>query len=144
MGAVGTVETVGCRPRVLPDAPLRVEALKHFDADVRYRVTKVRAESFPISHVDLTLALKTGLMELKPFNFVVAGGTVKSDIAIDARPAVVRPEYDLRLSPPRLGTFLARFGTQESGTTDTVSRRLNMATYGARDRSSHAPPNNIH
>src|SRR3546814_17733593 len=83
MGTGGTVETVGVRPRVLPDAPLRVEALKHFDADVRYRVTKVRAESFPISHVDLTLALKNGLMELKPFNFVVAGGTVKSDIAID-------------------------------------------------------------
>src|SRR3546814_16103066 len=49
MGTGGTVETVGGRPRVLPDAPLRVEALKHFDADVRYRVTKVRAESFPIS-----------------------------------------------------------------------------------------------
>src|SRR3546814_13102277 len=103
MGTGGTVETVGVRPRVLPDAPLRVEALKHFDADVRYRGTKVRAESFPISHVDLTLALKNGLMELKPFNFVVAGGTVKSDIAIDSRPAVVRTEYDIRLSPTRLG-----------------------------------------
>ena len=141
MGTGGTVETVGGRPRVLPDAPLRVEALKHFDADVRYRVTKVRAESFPISNVDLTLALKNGLMELKPFNFVVAGGTVKSDIAIDARPAVVRTEYDIRLSPTRLGTLLARFGTEKSGTTGTVSGRIRMVGFGDSVRESLATSN---
>src|SRR3546814_3492512 len=139
MGTGGTVETVGVRPRVLPDAPLRVEALKHFDADVRYRGTKVRAESFPISHVDLTLALKNGLMELKTFNFVVAGGTVKSDIAIDSRPAVVRTEYDIRLSPTRLGTLPARFRTEESGTTGTVRRRIKMAGYADSVRESLAP-----
>src|SRR3546814_12907569 len=111
MGTGGTVETVGVRPRVLPDAPLRVEALKHFDTDVRYRVTKVRAESFPISNVDLTLALKNGLMELKPFNFVVAGGTVKREIAIDARPAVVRTEYDIGLAQTRIGPLIARIVT---------------------------------
>ncbi len=141
MGTGGTVETVGGRPRVLPEAPLRVEALKRFDADVRYRVTKVRAESFPISNVDLTLALKNGLMELKPFNFIVAGGTVKSDIAIDARPAIVRTEYDVRLSPTRLGTLLARFGTEKSGTTGTVSGRIRMVGFGDSVRQSLATSN---
>lgn len=141
MGTSGTVQNVNGRPRVLPDAPLRVEALKRFDADVRYRVTKVRAESFPISNVDLTLGLKNGLMELKPFNFVVAGGTVKSDIAIDTRPARVRTEYDIRLSPTRLGTLLARFGTEESGTTGTVSGRIKMVGYGDSVRQSLATSN---
>lgn len=141
MGTGGTVETVGGRPRVLPDAPLRVAALKRFDADVRYRVTRVRAESFPISQVDLTLGLKNGLMELKPFNFVVAGGTVKSDISIDARPAGVRTEYDVRLSPTRLGTLLARFGTEESGTTGTVSGRIKMVGFGDSVRESLATSN---
>ncbi|MDK2761921.1 MAG: AsmA family protein [Sphingopyxis sp.] len=138
MGTGGTIQTVSGRPRVLPDAPLRVEALKRFDADVRYRVTKVRAESFPISNVDLTLALSNGLMELKPFNFVVAGGTVKSDISIDARPARVRTEYDIRLSPTHLGTLLARFGTEKSGTTGTVSGRIRMVGFGDSVRQSLA------
>jgi hypothetical protein len=141
MGTGGTVQTVSGRPRVLPDAPLRVDALKRFDADVRYRVTKVRAESFPISNVDLTLALKRGLLELKPFNFVVAGGTVKSDILIDSRPPRVRTEYDLRLSPTRLGTLLARFGTEKSGTTGTVSGRVQMVGYGDSVRQSLATSN---
>lgn len=141
MGTGGTVQTVSGRPRVLPDAPLRVEALKRFDADLRYRVTRVRAESFPISNVDLTLALKNGLMELKPFNFIVASGTVKSDVSIDARPAVVRTEYDARLSPTRLGTLLAGFGTEESGTTGTVSGRIRMVGFGDSVRQSLATSN---
>lgn len=141
MGTGGTVETVSGRPRVLPDAPLRVEALKRFDADLRYRITKVRAESFPISNVDLTLGLKNGLMELKPFNFVVAGGTVKSDVSIDARPAVVRTEYDARLSPTRLGILLAGFGAEQSGTTGTVSGRVKMVGFGDSVRQSLATSN---
>ena len=141
MGTSGTIQTVSGRPRVLPDAPLRVEALKRFDADVRYRITKVRAESFPISKVDLTLALNDGLMELKPFNFAVAGGTVKSDISIDTRPARVRTEYDVRLSPTRLGLLLAHFGTEESGTTGTVSGRIQMVGLGDSVRQSLATSN---
>lgn len=141
MGTGGTVETVGGRPRVLPDAALRVAALKRFDADLRYRVTRVRAESFPISNVDLTLGLKNGLMELKPFNFTVAGGTVRSDIAIDSRPAVVRTEYDIRLSPTRLGSLLKGFGAEESGTTGTVSGRVRMVGHGDSVRQSLATSN---
>jgi len=138
MGSSGTVTSEGGRPRILPDAPLRVEAIKRFDADIRYRVAKVRAESFPISNVDLTVALKKGLMELKPFNFAVGGGTVKSDISIDSRPAIVRTEYDIRLSPTKLGTLLARFGTEESGTTGTVSGRIRMVGFGDSVRESLA------
>ncbi|WP_447765654.1 AsmA family protein [Sphingopyxis panaciterrae] len=138
MGTGGTIRTVSGRPRVLPEAPLRAEALKRFDADVRYRVTKVRAESFPMSNVDLTLALKNGLMEMKPLNFILAGGKVRSDISIDTRPAVVRTAYDIRLSPTRLGTLLARFGTEQSGTTGTVSGRIRMVGHGDSVRQSLA------
>ncbi len=141
MGTSGTVTSESGRPRILPDAPLRVEAIKRFDADVRYRVARVRAESFPISNVDLTLALEKGLMELKPFNFAVAGGTVKSDISIDSRPAIVRTEYDIRLSPTKLGTLLARFGTEKSGTTGTVSGRIQMVGFGESVRESLATSN---
>ena len=141
LGTGGAIKTVGGRPRVLPDSPLRADALKRFDANLRYRVTRVRAESFPISNVDLTLSLKRGLMEMKPLTFLLAGGKVASDISIDSRPAVVRTAYDIRLSPTRLGTLLARFGVEESGTTGTVSGRIQMVGHGDSLRQSLASSN---
>jgi len=141
MGASGAIKTVGGRPRVLPDSPLRADALKRFDADLRYKVARVRAESFPVSNVDLTLALKNGLMEMKPLTFLLAGGKVVSDISIDSRPAVVRTAYDVRLSPTPLGTLLARFGVEESGTTGTVSGRIQMVGHGDSLRQSLASSN---
>ncbi len=141
MGTGGAIKTVGGRPRVLPDSPLRADALKGFDADLRYRVARVRAESFPVSNVDLTLSLKRGLMEMKPLTFLLAGGKVASDISIDSRPVVVRTAYDIRLSPTRLGTLLARFGVEKSGTTGTVSGRIQMVGHGDSLRQSLASSN---
>ena len=141
MGTGGAIKTVGGRPRVLPDSPLRADALKRFDADLRYKVARVRAKSFPVSNVDLTLSLKRGLMEMKPLTFVLGGGKVASDISIDSRPAVVRTAYDIRLSPTRLGTLLARFGVEESGTTGTVSGRIQMVGHGDSLRQSLASSN---
>lgn len=141
MGTSGTIKTVGGRPRVLPDSPLRADALKRFDANLHYRVARVRAESFPVSKVDLTLSLERGLMEMKPLTFLLAGGKVASDISIDLRPAVVRTAYDIRLSPTRLGSLLARFGVEESGTTGTVSGRIQMVGHGDSLRQSLASAN---
>ncbi len=141
MGTSGAIKTVGGRPRVLPDSPLRADALKGFDATLRYKVGQVRAKSFPVSNVDLNLALKDGLMEMKPLTFLLAGGKVASDISIDSRPAVVRTAYDIRLSPTRLGTLLARFGVEQSGTTGTVSGRIQMVGHGDSLRQSLASSN---
>jgi uncharacterized protein involved in outer membrane biogenesis len=141
LGTGGAIKTVGGRPRVLPDSPLRADSLKHFDADLRYKVARVRAQSFPVSNVDLTLSLKRGLMEMKPLTFLLAGGKVASEISIDSRPAIVRTEYDIRLSPTRLGTLLAQFGVEESGTTGTVSGRIRMVGKGDSLRQSLASSN---
>src|SRR3546814_6010330 len=46
MGTGGPVETVGGRPRVVPDAPLRVEALKHFDADVDRKSKRLNSRHY--------------------------------------------------------------------------------------------------
>ena len=72
-------------PRILPNATLRVEALKRFDADVRYRVAALRSRAIPISDIDLTLDLDNRLLTLSPLTFEMARGRVASDIVIDAR-----------------------------------------------------------
>ena len=141
MGTAGTVTQVNGRPKLLPDAPLRIDAIKRFDADVKWRIARVRAESFPLSDIDLTLGLDNSLLTLKPLKANVAGGTITADIELNARGPVVQTDYDIRLSRTNLGRLLARFGAEQSGTSGTVSGRVQMTGRGDSVRASLASSN---
>jgi len=129
-GAAGAIETVGGAPRILPDAPLRVEALRNFDANLAYKVRRIRAEHVPISNIGLTLALERSLLTLSPLTFDMSGGHLSSDISINARGRPVRTSYDIRLSPTPMGKLLARWGVEESGTSGTIKARAQMTGLG--------------
>lgn len=129
-GASGAIENVGGTPRILPDAPLRVEALRNFDANVRYDVRQVRAPNVPISNIGLTLALERSLLTLSPLTFDMSGGHVSSDIEINARAQPVRTRYDVRLSPTPMGKLLGRWGVEESGTSGIIKARAQMTGLG--------------
>ena len=129
-GGKGAITQVAGTPRLLPDAPLRADALKRFDAHVDYTVGKIRAESVPVSNVALTLDLNDSLLKLSPLTFDVAGGHLSSDISIDARTALVKTDYDIRLSPTPMGRLLKGFGVEESGTTGTLKARVKMSGKG--------------
>jgi AsmA family protein len=138
-GAV--VGTVQGTPRVLPDAPLRIDAIRQFDADVKYRVTTVKAKNFPVSNIGLTLSLDHSLLKLSPLTFDLSGGHVWSDISINARVPEVVTSYDIKLSPTPMGKLLGRFGVEESGTTGTLSARIKMTGTGDSLRRSLASSN---
>lgn len=138
MGSAGTVTRVSGTPRVLPDAPLRSDAISRFDAAVHYRVGRVRAQSLPVSNIDLRLGLDHSLLTLHPVRANVAGGTLTGNISLNARTPAVVTDYDVRLSPTPMGTLLARFGVSQSGTTGTVSARAVMRGTGDSIRRSLA------
>jgi uncharacterized protein involved in outer membrane biogenesis len=139
-GAAGAVTQVAGTPRLLPDAPLRVEALGNFDAKVDWTVRTVRADNLPVSNITLGLDLNERLLKLSPLNFSLARGTVSSDITIDARRNPVFTDYDIRLSPTPMGVLLAGFGVEQSGTTGTLKARIQMTGTGnsVRDSLSHS------
>lgn len=137
-GNAGAIRQVGGSPRVLPDATLRIDALRRFDADVKYNVARVRAESFPVSNIALTLDLDRSLLTLSPFSFDIAGGHLDSDIAINARATPVRTRYDIRLAPTPMGQLLSRFGVEQSGTTGMLKARVAMTGEGDSIRKSLA------
>jgi len=141
MGKSGAIREVSGRPRVLPDATLRIDAISRFDADVHYRVARVKAESFPVSDIDLSMALDHSLLTLNPLRATVAGGKLTAKVALSARDPIVKTSYDIRLSPTPMGKLLARFGAEESGTNGTVSARLQMAGRGDSLRQSLASAN---
>ena len=136
MGARGAIQQEGGRPRVLPDAPLRAEALKNFDAHVDYKVATVRMDNFPISNIGLTLDLDRSLLKLSPLTFDIAGGHLTSDILINARVPAVITDYDIRLSPTPMGRLLAKFGVAESGTSGMMKARVQLRGVGDSVRKS--------
>lgn len=137
-GGAGAIEREGGVPRVLPDAPLRTDALRNFDARLKYTVRRVRAESFPVSNIAMDLALDRSLLTLSPLTFDVAGGFLSSDIEINARQQPVRTSYDIRLSPTPMGRLLAGWGVEESGTSGVLKARVQMMGFGDSLRKSLA------
>ena len=140
-GPVAAVKQTGATPRLLPDAPLRIDAISAFDADVHYTVKEVKQQFVPVSNIVLGLNLDHKLLKLSPLNFDLAGGHLDSDISIDAREPAVVTQYDIRLSPTPLATLFARFGVNKSGTNGTVKARVTMKGTGDTVRKSLATSN---
>lgn len=131
LAAQGAITRVNGAPRILPDAPLRAEALKNFDAKVDWHVRAVRAPDLPsISDITLGLTLDDRLLTLSPLNFAMARGRVTSDVVINARVLAVVTDYDIRLSPTPMGTLLAGFGVAEAGTSGTIKARAKLKGTG--------------
>ena len=128
----GSVVTrVGGVPRILPDAPLRSDAIRRFDADVKWTVRRVRAPALPpISNIDLTLDLDRSLMTFSPLSFDLDRGHVSADVIVNARRPRVFTDMDLRLSPTPMGRLLKGFGVEENGTSGTVKARVRLAGPG--------------
>ncbi len=140
-GPQAAVAQTGGTPRILPDAPLRMESIRNFDAHILYKVKDFRNPKFPISNVDLTFDLDKSLMTLSPLSFDIAGGKLASDITINARVPAVITDYDIRLSPTPMSKLLAGFGVAQAGTTGTVKARIKMQGTGDTLRDSLATSN---
>jgi uncharacterized protein involved in outer membrane biogenesis len=125
-------------PRILPDAPLRIDALKTFDAKVTYRVATIKEPFVPISNIMLGLDLDHSLLKLSPLNFDMAGGHLSSDIRIDARTAAVQTDYDIRLSPTPIGKLFYKSGVTDAGTTGVLTARVKLHGTGDSIRKSLA------
>ena len=125
-------------PRILPDAPLRSDAIRGFDAKVDYRVATIKQPFVPISNIVLGLDLDHSLMKLSPLNFDMAGGHLSSDITINARRQLVATDYDIRLSPTPIGKLFYKSGVEDAGTTGVITARVKMHGTGNSLRTSLA------
>lgn len=140
-GAQAAVKQTGGTPRIFPDAPLRTDSIRNFDAHILYTVKDFRNPKFPITNVNLTFNLDNSLITLSPLTFDIAGGKLASDISIDARVPAVITDYDIRLSTTPLGKLLAQFGVEQAGTTGSVKARIRMKGTGNTLRDSLATSN---
>ena len=71
--------------KLLPDTSYNLAKLRAMDADVRLKVQHLAATAVPMENMDAHLLLDAGVLRLDPLNFGVAGGSVRSNIKMDAR-----------------------------------------------------------
>lgn len=130
-GAVAAAAASGAGPaRVLPDAPLNVEAMKAFDADVTWKVGIVRSKNIPIANIGLTLKLLDRVLTLNPLTMTLSRGDVAANVVIDTRKRPAFTTYDIRLASTPMGRLLAGFGVAEAGTTGTIRGRVQLTGTG--------------
>jgi len=71
--------------RLIPDVPVRLDALRQFDAALRFAVAEMRVESVVYRDLSGTLALEDGLARLDPFGVTLPGGRIAGSFQADAR-----------------------------------------------------------
>lgn len=126
----GVVKTVAGRPRLLPDAPLAVDALGAFDADIDYRAKLVRTGQLPFTNLHLRVGLDNRLLTLAPLAFDIATGRLIAKVSINARQPPVRTDYDVRLTQIPLGKLFSGFNVEDAGTTASLRGRLKLSGVG--------------
>ena len=71
--------------KVLPAERFKTERWTSIDADVHYAAEKITsARQLPISDLSTHLTMRNGVIALTPLNFGIAGGTLASNIRLDA------------------------------------------------------------
>jgi len=125
-------------PRILPDAQLRIDALKTFDAHVSYKIATITQPYVPISNINLVVDLDHSLLKLSPLNFDVATGHLSSDITINARHSGVLTDYNIRLSPTPIGKLLYKSGVTDAPASGMMTARIKMRGIGDSLRTSLA------
>lgn len=140
-GAGAVIRTVAGTPRVIPDAPLAIEQLKAFNADVKYRAATIRSGNTKLANLVLGLTLKDSDLHLTPLSFDIFGGRMTSEINLNAKVRPVVTSYDIKMSQVPLGQLLTSFDVEKSGTTASVYGRVQLKGYGDTMRESLATSN---
>ncbi len=129
-GGKGAVTMVDGHPRVLPDAPLDLDALDTIDATVTYRAARVATGTVPISNFALDFDLDDRRMLLKPIAFDIIGGRLTANVDIKARRAPVSTDYDIRMTAVPIGKLLTSFKVEDNGTTANIAGHIALHGLG--------------
>lgn len=117
------------RGRVLPDTPYELDKLRAMDADVHLRAERIESPVLPLDDMDVQLRLDDGLLTLQPLNFGVAGGTIRSDVRMDARQDSISTRVDASVDGLRLDRLFPDASLVEDAT-GNIAGRIAVAGTG--------------
>jgi uncharacterized protein involved in outer membrane biogenesis len=83
--------------KMLPSSPIRVERLRHVDADIQLTGEHIQSSRIPLENMRASLHLHGGILKLTPLDFGLAGGHVQSTLEVDASGSPVRTHVDITM-----------------------------------------------
>jgi len=107
--------------RVLPQAPFSLERLRRADADVELVAQRfTNRDALPLDDLKARLVLQDGVVRLKPLDFGVAGGAMRSAVSFDARGAQIDARVESEFQRLHISRLMPRAKILESalGTID--------------------------
>jgi len=81
--------------KILPRVTLNLEKLRAANADVKFRAAKIMTQKMPLEKMDVHMLVDNGTLKLAPLNFSVAGGSLETQIRMDARQQRVVTHADI-------------------------------------------------
>lgn len=91
------------KPDAVPDEGFPPKRLRAMDADVKYEAKNVKSrEALPLDSLRAHLKIQDGKLTLQPLQLGVAGGTITSQISLDARKEPVTSEASVQVRSLRL------------------------------------------
>ena len=104
--------------RLLPDAKLDAQKLQNFNAEVRYRATRVDAGKLPVDELVLDFKLQDGNLALMPLRFRIGKGAIDLEIQTKTREQPMTTQLSAEIRNVDLRHVLAAFeaGDESAGT----------------------------
>jgi uncharacterized protein involved in outer membrane biogenesis len=95
--------------KVLPSEPFDLAKLRRIDAHVVLEAARFRnRDTLPLDHLKATLNLVDGVFKLEPIVFGVAGGSMNSQVTVDARAAALVVDVNSTFSALRINQMLPK------------------------------------
>jgi AsmA family protein len=129
-GVIGAGHPAGTPPgKVLPAEPFNFEKLMAADVDAHFRGENVVTANLPLDKMTAHLLVSGGVVKLDPLDFGVAGGSLVSNIEMDAR----QPRMATHARITAKGLRLARMFPKSklgAGDTGTIGGRAQLRGNG--------------
>jgi uncharacterized protein involved in outer membrane biogenesis len=95
--------------RLLPAGSFEVSRLQQIDANVTLVASKLKVpQALPLENLTATLHLHDSILKIAPLDFGFAGGTIASQVTLDAREPTIRSEVRIDLRGVEVGRLIPR------------------------------------
>jgi uncharacterized protein involved in outer membrane biogenesis len=99
-------KATGKRDKIFPDEPLPLDALLLANANVKIQAAQVLLPKIALSNLSLSMNLKDGTLEVKPFKALMAGGTLDAQLGLQGQGKVAVVSASMKIEQLDLGLML--------------------------------------
>ncbi len=110
-------------PRLLPNQPINIPALRAADIHLRYRAEDIRGQGMPFDSLAVTLDIEDGTIRLHPVQFGVGRGSIGGDfVLVPQEGGALQAKGELELRRVDVSRLLRAAGAGGSGTLGGTGR----------------------